>query len=325
MTTNETQAPQPGVPTTGAYVWLTEHYDMHPRTAQLVTRFAKALAEKLAAAEKKYGYSDGWADPGWMDECRTRLIEHLGKGDPRDVAAYCAFLWHHGESTAAPVYATPSQAEGDDMLEPLIYAAIMHSGRPKTIGDFEQAAANVADMLKRRAQPQPKGLPPIGEPWQAIDDDALASIEAWAMVDRKVIIPIDAYNLRNMLAHMVREVRATRAAAVQAPAPAAGLVPRGFLLQWPTANGRQPVWSDTDSAAKAIGCPVVALFALDSQAPAVEALSDEELERVSHDRNTGGPGEFWAFVHGARYAEERHGIAAASQPPVQPLGAEKQP
>lgn len=51
-------------------------------------------------------------------------------------------------------------AEGDGMLEPLIYAAIMHSGRPKTIGDFEQAAANVADMLKRRAQPQPKGTAP---------------------------------------------------------------------------------------------------------------------------------------------------------------------
>src|SRR5690606_15339082 len=52
------------------------------------------------AAEKKYGYSDGWASPDWMDECRAKLIEHLGKGDPRDVAAYCAFLWHHGESTA---------------------------------------------------------------------------------------------------------------------------------------------------------------------------------------------------------------------------------
>lgn len=57
------------------------------------------------------------------------------------------------------VHALPSPAEGDDMLEPLIYAAIMHSGRPKTIGDFEQAAANVADMLKRRAKPQPKGAP----------------------------------------------------------------------------------------------------------------------------------------------------------------------
>lgn len=75
---------------------------LHPNTVNLVARFASALAEKLAAAERKYGYSDGWADAGWMDECRQKLVEHIAKGDPRDVAAYCAFLWHHGESTTPP-------------------------------------------------------------------------------------------------------------------------------------------------------------------------------------------------------------------------------
>ncbi|MGL4650428.1 MAG: hypothetical protein ACRC1H_13555, partial [Caldilineaceae bacterium] len=74
---------------------------------ELVQRFAVALAEKLAAAEKKYGYSDKWAESDWMDECRAKLVEHVAKGDPRDVAAYCAFLWHHGERTAL---AQPAQA-----------------------------------------------------------------------------------------------------------------------------------------------------------------------------------------------------------------------
>lgn len=74
--------------------------ELHPATARLVARFAEALSEKLAAAEKKYGYGDGWADADWMDECRAKLLEHIKKGDPRDVAAYCAFLWHHGESTS---------------------------------------------------------------------------------------------------------------------------------------------------------------------------------------------------------------------------------
>jgi len=32
---------------------------LHPKTAALVDRFAAALKEKLAAAEEKYGYSDG--------------------------------------------------------------------------------------------------------------------------------------------------------------------------------------------------------------------------------------------------------------------------
>jgi len=91
---------------------------LHPHTVNLVARFATALAEKLASAERKYGYSDGWADPSWMDECRRKLVEHVAKGDPRDVAAYCAFLWHHGESTAAP------QPEGDDMVK------LCHDGQP---------------------------------------------------------------------------------------------------------------------------------------------------------------------------------------------------
>jgi hypothetical protein len=74
--------------------------ELHPATEDLVQRFAQALAEKLAVAEEKYGYSDGWLRPGWMNECRAKLLEHVAKGDPRDVAAYCAFLWHHGESSA---------------------------------------------------------------------------------------------------------------------------------------------------------------------------------------------------------------------------------
>lgn len=75
---------------------------LHADTQDLVTRFATALAVKLHAAELKHGYSNGWKDPAWMDECRQKLIEHLTKGDPRDVAAYCAFLWHHCQSTSAP-------------------------------------------------------------------------------------------------------------------------------------------------------------------------------------------------------------------------------
>lgn len=73
---------------------------LHPATTDLVHRFAAALREKLAAAEQKYGYSDNWRADDWLDECRAQLAAHVAKGDPRDVAAYCAFLWHHGASTA---------------------------------------------------------------------------------------------------------------------------------------------------------------------------------------------------------------------------------
>ena len=75
--------------------------ELHPETRKLVAGFAKALAEKLCAAEKKYGYSDGWLSPDWEQECRLHFLAHIGKGDPRDVAAYCAFMWKHGWPTIA--------------------------------------------------------------------------------------------------------------------------------------------------------------------------------------------------------------------------------
>jgi hypothetical protein len=76
--------------------------ELHPDTANLVRRFSQALANKLLSAQRKYGYSTNWQRDDWAGECRAELMRHIAKGDPRDVAAYCAFLWHHNESTAAP-------------------------------------------------------------------------------------------------------------------------------------------------------------------------------------------------------------------------------
>jgi hypothetical protein len=70
--------------------------------ADLVSRFSAALLEKLRAAEAKYGRKDDWLDPNWEADCQRQLLEHVAKGDPRDVAAYAAFCWHHGWPTAAP-------------------------------------------------------------------------------------------------------------------------------------------------------------------------------------------------------------------------------
>ena len=53
---------------------------LNPDTASLVSRFAEALADKLALAEQKYGYTDGWKSADWMDECRQKLVEHVVKG-----------------------------------------------------------------------------------------------------------------------------------------------------------------------------------------------------------------------------------------------------
>lgn len=74
---------------------------LNRRTAELVLDFAKSLAEKLLQSEIKYGWSDGWMESDWKDKCLADFHDHIIKGDPRDVAAYCAFMWHHEWPTAA--------------------------------------------------------------------------------------------------------------------------------------------------------------------------------------------------------------------------------
>lgn len=73
--------------------------ELHPDTQKLVTDFCTALAEKLYKAQLKYGYDADWKQDGWPSQCQTHFHQHIAKGDPRDVAAYCAFMWWHGWST----------------------------------------------------------------------------------------------------------------------------------------------------------------------------------------------------------------------------------
>jgi hypothetical protein len=78
---------------------------LHHTTRDLVVGFARALAVKLHRAEQKYGYSDEWAAPNWKAECQLHLLRHVAKGDPLDVAAYCAFMWRHGWPTISEPFA----------------------------------------------------------------------------------------------------------------------------------------------------------------------------------------------------------------------------
>ncbi len=80
---------------------------LHSETVNLVRRFAVALAKKLRAAQDKYDVSDNWRRDDWEDECRADLYEHLAKGDPLDVAAYCAFMWQRKWVT----FPSPSRPE----------------------------------------------------------------------------------------------------------------------------------------------------------------------------------------------------------------------
>lgn len=65
----------------------------------VVDSLAQALKHKLARSRAKG--RGGWHDkercpPGRLQEM---LADHIGKGDPLDVAAFAMMLWHRGENT----------------------------------------------------------------------------------------------------------------------------------------------------------------------------------------------------------------------------------
>ncbi len=126
--------------------------ELHTDSKRLVMAFAAAMAQKLAAAERKYGYGNSWTDKGWMDKCRADLISHLAKGDPRDVANYCAFLWWHNEPTAAqePVSAEAQAIHGAMSDEQESAADLCERLRAMKLGPCNDAA----DFIERIAQPQ---------------------------------------------------------------------------------------------------------------------------------------------------------------------------
>lgn len=72
---------------------------MEDQTLAQIGKFAVKLAWKLHAAELKYGYGLEWMEDGWRLQCQKDLLEHVKKGDPLDVAAYCMFADYHGWSS----------------------------------------------------------------------------------------------------------------------------------------------------------------------------------------------------------------------------------
>ncbi|OUJ70174.1 hypothetical protein [Hymenobacter crusticola] len=71
-----------------------------PQTLEtLFQAYGQELLEKALRARVKYGFpEDGWKQEGWQDTLVKELLEHVYKGDPRDVAVYSAFAWWHGWS-----------------------------------------------------------------------------------------------------------------------------------------------------------------------------------------------------------------------------------
>lgn len=158
---------------------------LDPRTGLLVEAFAVALAEKLTAAQKKYGFQSHWADAGWQGDLIVQLLDHVRKGDPLDVAAYCAFAWRHGWSIApvVPVVSgaeqVRAQAERLTFEDELAEARALRSRRQGRVQDWAFRCFG----LTAASDPRHRGLRMLEEAielFQAVDGDAG---QAHALVD----------------------------------------------------------------------------------------------------------------------------------------------
>ncbi|MCQ0808922.1 DUF551 domain-containing protein [Klebsiella pneumoniae] len=126
---------------------------LNPETTDLVLRFASALADKLYKAEQKYGRSTDWMKDDWYDDCLQSLWEHIEKGDPRDVAAYCAFMWYHGWVTT----------DYDRNVQNACRAAMLHAGNSPAQSDCCPAQNSVTPAQNQGWIPVSERMPEKGQ------------------------------------------------------------------------------------------------------------------------------------------------------------------
>lgn len=131
--------------------------ELHPDTQKLVADFCAALAEKLYKAQLKYGYDADWKQDGWPSQCQAHFHQHIAKGDPRDVAAYCAFMWYHGWKTEPAPVAMPDELTREEYKRRFMeednfddtYRGGWNAFRAAMLKAGPETAATVPDDTKR--------------------------------------------------------------------------------------------------------------------------------------------------------------------------------
>ena len=121
-----------------------------------VDAMAAAMKEKLAQAREKG--RGGWETCSQQDLSRL-LREHVDKGDPRDVANFCAFLYALGFGIAQP---EPVEPNNDEVI------------CPNCVHQFRAIPQNVQRlMLDAGFEPPFKAQP---EPVELTEDQVMAAI-----------------------------------------------------------------------------------------------------------------------------------------------------
>ncbi|MGE9312868.1 hypothetical protein ACLOAU_14565 [Niabella sp. CJ426] len=88
---------------------------LHPDSSNLLKHCFEELRLKMIKNQEKYGYGNEWLTEEWEQECRDNMMEHIQKGDPRDVAIYALFMMYRGWSTKSEPNTGEQCFTNDDM------------------------------------------------------------------------------------------------------------------------------------------------------------------------------------------------------------------
>lgn len=118
---------------------------------EAVDKFAAAMKQKLAQAREK-GRS-GWEQMNPAD-LSSMLREHVEKGDPRDVANFCMFLWSLGYAIEAV-----KPADADESMWCRYIASMIGQYLGEPLGSEKEKA--IAGIIERRLWNLPKPAPAV--------------------------------------------------------------------------------------------------------------------------------------------------------------------
>ncbi|MEH3577755.1 hypothetical protein POW01_01735 [Enterobacter cloacae] len=122
--------------------------ELHPDTQELVTDFCTALAEKLYKAQLKYGYDADWKQDGWPTQCQAHFHQHIAKGDPRDVAAYCAFMWYHGWKTEPAPVSVPDESAVELLATDLMKRIDKITGERHSVATLSSLRVSIVEACR---------------------------------------------------------------------------------------------------------------------------------------------------------------------------------
>lgn len=120
--------------------------DLQHSDDEAVDKFAQAMKQKLAQAREK-GRS-GWEQMNPAD-LSSMLREHVEKGDPRDVANFCMFLWSLGHAIEAV-----KPADADESMWCRYIAGMIGQYIGEPLGSEKEKA--IAGIIERRLWNLPK-------------------------------------------------------------------------------------------------------------------------------------------------------------------------